>query len=97
MDTSSEMMGLLICLYWDLLIQNQTPQSIAKDIPEALSSFIKNPSVNVRILNFRVSILGGKAAGTFTVPKNVLLFLNPLDYGHLTINGDHNNVLIIRK
>lgn len=79
--------------------KNQTPQSIAKDIQEALSSFIKNPSVNVRILNFRVSILGEvKQPGTFTVFEERFTIPQALGLaGDLTINGDRNNVLIIRN
>ena len=79
--------------------KNQTPQSIAKDIQEALSSFIKNPSVNVRILNFRVSILGEvKQPGTFTVFEERFTIPQALGLaGDLTINGNRNNVLIIRN
>ena len=79
--------------------KNQTPQTIAKDIQEALSSFIKNPSVNVRILNFRVSILGEvKQPGTFTVLEESFTIPQALGLaGDLTINGDRNNVLIIRN
>lgn len=79
--------------------KNQTPQSIAKNIQEALSSFIKNPSVNVRILNFRVSILGEvKQPGTFTVFEERFTIPQALGLaGDLTINGDRNNVLIIRN
>ena len=54
-------------------------QAFANDIQLALSSFIKNPSVNVRILNFRVSILGEvNQPGTLQFLKNVLLFLKLL-------------------
>ena len=36
---------------------NQSPKSLANDIQKALISYIKDPSVNIRILNFRVSVI----------------------------------------
>ncbi len=79
--------------------KNQTPQAFANDIQDALSSFIKNPSVNVRILNFRVSILGEvNQPGTFTVFEERFTIPQALGLaGDLTINGNRNNVLIIRN
>ena len=47
---------------------DKTTNSLAVEIQEALSPYIKNPSVNIRLLNFRVSVLGEVARpGTFTV------------------------------
>ena len=78
---------------------NQSPKALANDIQEALRSFIKNPSVNVRILNFRVSILGEvNQPGTFTVLEERFTIPQALGLaGDLTINGNRNNVLIIRN
>ena len=78
---------------------NKTPQTLANDIQEALSSFIKNPSVNIRLLNFRVSILGEvNQPGTYTVLEERFTLPQALGLaGDLTINGDRNNVLIIRN
>ena len=78
---------------------DKTPQALANDIQEALSSFIKNPSVNIRLLNFRVSILGEvNQPGTFTVLEERFTLPQALGLaGDLTINGDRNNVLIIRN
>ena len=78
---------------------NKTPQTLANDIQELLSSFIKKPSVNVRILNFRVSILGEvNQPGTYTVYEERFTLTQALGLaGDLTINGDRNNVLIIRN
>ena len=77
----------------------KTPQTLAYHIQEALSSFIKNPSVNIRVLNFRVSILGEvKQPGTFTVLEERFTLPQALGLaGDLTINGDRKNVLIIRN
>ena len=78
---------------------NQSPQTLAIDIQKALSSYIKNPSVNIRLLNFRVSILGEvNQPGTFTVLEERFTLPQALGLaGDLTINGDRNNILIIRS
>ncbi len=73
--------------------------TLALEIQEALSSYIKNPSVNIRLLNFRVSVLGEvKKAGTYTVMEERISIPQALGLaGDLTINGDRNSVLLIRN
>ena len=72
--------------------------SLSKTIIEELTPYVKNPSVNVRILNFRISILGEvNNPGTFTFLEERVSIPQALGRaGDLTINGDRNNVLIIR-
>lgn len=72
--------------------------SLSKTIIEELNPYVKNPSVNVRILNFRISILGEvNNPGTFTFLEERVSIPQALGRaGDLTINGDRNNVLIIR-
>ena len=78
---------------------DHTTQSLAIAIQEALSSYIKNPSVNIRILNFRFSVLGEVARpGTFTSAQERISLPQALGQaGDLTINGDRNHVLLIRN
>ena len=77
----------------------KTSYSLAMDIKEALSPYIKNPSVNIRLLNFRVSVLGEvQRPGTFTVLEERISIPQALGLaGDLTINGDRNNVLLVRN
>ena len=77
----------------------QSTNSLAIQIQEALSPFIKNPSVNIRLLNFRISVLGEVARpGTFTVLEERISIPQALGLaGDLTINGDRNHVLLIRN
>lgn len=77
----------------------KTSFSLALDIQEALSPYIKNPSVNIRLLNFRVSVLGEvQKPGTYTVMEERISVPQALGLaGDLTINGDRNNVLLIRN
>lgn len=77
---------------------DKTTNSLALEIQEALSPYIKNPSVNIRLLNFRVSVLGEVLRpGTFTVLEERISIPQALGLaGDLTINGDRNHVLLIR-
>ena len=72
--------------------------SLSDEIVKKLTPYIKNPSVNVRILNFRVSVLGEVTLpGTYTFLEERVSIPQALGQaGDLTINGDRNNVLLIR-
>ena len=72
--------------------------SLSNEIVGKLVPFIKNPSVNVRILNFRVTILGEVTRpGTYTFLEERVSIPQALGQaGDLTINGDRNNILLIR-
>lgn len=78
---------------------NQSTQALAKIIQEALTPYINNPTVNIRLLNFRVSVLGEvNNPGTFTVLEERLSLPQALGLaGDLTINGDRNHLLLIRN
>jgi polysaccharide export outer membrane protein len=72
--------------------------SLSEEIVNKLTPYIKNPSVNVRILNFRISILGEVTRpGTYTFLEERVSIPQAIGQaGDLTINGDRNNVLLIR-
>ena len=78
---------------------NQSTQALAQIIQEALTPYINNPTVNIRLLNFRVSVLGEvNNPGTFTVLEERLSLPQALGLaGDLTINGDRNHLLLIRN
>ena len=78
---------------------DKTTNSLAIEIQKALSPYIKNPSVNIRLLNFRVSVLGEVAKpGTFTVLEERISIPQALGLaGDLTINGDRNHLLLVRN
>ena len=72
--------------------------SLSEEIVLRLTPYIKNPSVNVRILNFRVSVLGEVTRpGTYTFLEERVSIPQALGQaGDLTINGDRNNITLIR-
>ena len=78
---------------------NKSTQALAQIIQEALVPYINNPTVNIRLLNFRISVLGEvNNPGTFTVLEERLSLPQALGLaGDLTINGDRNHLLLIRN
>ena len=76
---------------------NKTTKSLSIEIQKALNPYIINPSVSIRHLNFRVSVLGEvQKPGTFTVLEERISIPQALGLaGDLTINGDRNHVLLI--
>jgi len=82
-----------ICLKGKTLIQAQDT------IQQLLRPYLKGPIVNIRFLNYRVTILGEVAhPGTFTVPNQQINVLQALGLaGDMTIFGKRVNVLVIRE
>src|SRR5688572_1992643 len=72
----------------------------AKDtIRSLLSPYLKDPRVNLRVANFKVSILGEvNRPGTFNIPSERVSILEALSLaGDLTITARRDNVLVIRE
>ena len=68
-------------------------------IKELLKDHVKDAVVNLRILNFEVTVLGEvKNPGTFTVSSERITLLEALGKaGDLTIYGKRKNILLIRE
>lgn len=64
-----------------------------------LKGYIKNPMVNIEIINFKITVLGEVVKpGTFPVENERISILQAIGFaGGLTIQGKRNNVLIIRE
>lgn len=67
-------------------------------VENALSEYIESPSISLRILNFKVTILGEvENPGTYTIPNERITILEALGISHdLKITGKRTNVLVIR-
>lgn len=70
-----------------------------KKLEEAVSIYIINPSINLRILNYKVSIIGEvQNPGSFPLQSERITLLEALSMaGDLTIYGRRDNILIIRE
>ncbi|MDR0228485.1 MAG: polysaccharide biosynthesis/export family protein [Flavobacteriaceae bacterium] len=64
-----------------------------------LSEYIKTPGVQMKLKNFKVTVLGEvKAPSQYTIDGDRVTVLEALAMaGDLTINGVRNNVLVIRE
>ncbi len=90
--------SITLPLIGSISTSKKTTQTLATDLQDALRPFIKDPTVNIRILNFRVSVLGEvNNPGTFTVLEERISVLQALGLaGDLTINGNRNNITLVR-
>ena len=83
-----------------LSVQDKTTQEFAVHLKHLLETggHLKSPTVNVRLLNAKVTILGEvKAPGTFTFTEQNITLLQALGYaGDLTINGKREDILVMR-
>lgn len=70
-----------------------------KKLIQSISEYIKNPGVNLRILNYKISVIGEVTKpGSFTIPNERITLLEALSLaGDLTIFGIRKNILIIRE
>ena len=68
-------------------------------IKELLNEYIKDPIVNIRIINFKVTILVEvNRPGSYTIPNERITVLEALGLaGDMTIQAERRNVLVIRE
>ena len=80
-------------------VGGMTTSAVHDTISNRISYYFKDPVVNVRFANFKVTVLGEvKTPATFSIPNEKPSVLDALGYaGDLTIYGKHNNVLLIRE
>jgi len=79
--------------------KGQTNKQITNLLTKRLSDYIKNPVVNVRLINFKVSVLGEvRNPGTYPVLNERISILEAISMaGDLTIQGKRANVLLVRE
>lgn len=66
---------------------------------ELSPDYVKNPTINIRIANFKITVYGDvKKPGTFTIPNERVSILDAIGLaGDLNISGRRDNVLVIRE
>lgn len=74
-------------------------RDVAKDTIEArLSNYLEKPQVSIRLLNFKITVLGDvKNPGTFSIPNERITILEAIGIAKdLNITGNRKNILIVR-
>ena len=68
-------------------------------LKKEISKYVKNPIINLRITNFKVSVLGEVSRpGTFTIQDERITILEALSLaGDMTVYGKRKDVLVIRE
>jgi len=80
-------------------VSGLTTKEITEQIEKKLKDFFTNPIINVRIQNFKVSVLGDvKNPGVFHVQNEKISVTEALSLaGDLNITGIRTDVLVIRE
>lgn len=86
-------------LIGQVTVTNLTNAKASALIRDKLKVYLKEPTVSVRNLNFRISVLGEVTRPSlFTIPNEQITLPEALGLaGDLTIYGRRDNVLIIRE
>ena len=81
-----------------LKISGLSPEEVRLLLSERLKDYLKDPIINIRLVNFTVTILGEvRSAGTYPVGGERITILEALGLaGDLTIKGMRKNVMVIR-
>lgn len=79
--------------------KNENVESFRGKLFELISNYVKNPIIDVKLVNFKVSVLGEVAKpGTYVIPDGNATLLQALGMaGDLTAFGLRNNILIVRN
>jgi polysaccharide biosynthesis/export protein len=79
-------------------VEGLTRTDVMQQLKERLKAYVKMPTVNIRILNYKVTVLGEvRNPGTFTIPNERVSVLEAIGIaGDLQITGVRHNVLVVR-
>lgn len=80
-------------------VEGMDRKALASQLRSKISEFVKDPIVNVRIINFQVSVLGEvNNPGTFNVQDEYLSIPKALGLaGDISIYGLRDNILVVRE
>lgn len=81
--------------------KDKTTQQLEQEITQILEDggHLKNPTVNVRLVNAKVTVLGEVGGpGTYDFDEESITILQALGMaGDLTINGKRENIMVVRE
>ncbi|WP_295231656.1 polysaccharide biosynthesis/export family protein [uncultured Chryseobacterium sp.] len=79
-------------------VKDENVEGLRSKLEKLISEYVKNPVVDAKLVNFRVSVVGEvNRPGTYVVPDGTTTLLGALGLaGDLTPFGIRNNVLVLR-
>lgn len=79
-------------------VAGKNRMELETEIKTLLEGQLKNPTVQIQILNFKVTVLGDvKSPGTFKIPNERITLLEAIGLaGDLRMSGERKNVKVIR-
>jgi polysaccharide biosynthesis/export protein len=82
-----------------LKVAGSTTSSLRKELSEKLLIYLKEPIINVRIVNFKVSVIGDVATpGVYSVGNEKITIPEVLSMaGDINLSAKRNNILLIRE
>lgn len=80
-------------------VAGHSRQELVEKLKKEIAVYVQNPIVNIKIINFQVTVLGEvNQPGTYTVPDERLSLIKALGLaGDLTIYGRRDNIMILRE
>ncbi|MEP6681647.1 MAG: polysaccharide biosynthesis/export family protein [Parafilimonas sp.] len=86
-------------VFGKLLVQGLTVPQLKDSLKVKLEKYLQDPIVNIRLLNYKVTVLGEVShPATYTIPSERLTVIDAIGMaGDLTIYGKRENVLLIRE
>ena len=80
-------------------LAGKTKEQATDHMVEQLQSYVKNPSVNIRFVNFRITVVGEvNKPSTFVIPNDKINLVEALGLaGDMTVYGKRENILLIRE
>jgi polysaccharide export outer membrane protein len=82
-----------------VMLGGLTKEQATEKLTSEIKKSVKNPIVNIQLLNFKITVIGEvNHPSTFTVPNAKISVIEALGLaGDLTIYGKRDNILIIRE
>ena len=83
----------------DVLVKDLTTQQVKELVAEKISIYFKDPVVNVRFTNYKITVLGEvRNPTTFLIPNENPTIFDALGLaGDITVSGRRDNVMLIRS
>jgi polysaccharide export outer membrane protein len=80
-------------------VEGYTRQEVVKKLTDEIKKYINEPTVSIKILNFKIGINGEvNRPGIYTIASERITLIDAISLGgDLTVYGRRNNVLVLRE